>query len=156
MTFDEIREVLAQVALQQQETAKGLEETSKGLEKTRKIVDSNAKGLEETRKIVDSNAKGLEETRKIVDSTAKGLEETRKIVDSNARAIEANASEMTDLRELIAQERRDTRASIEDLVQMGVEVYELVMQNSTDIRGMQVESRRILRELRDRRRDENS
>ena len=114
MTFDEIREVLAQVALQQQETAKGLEETRKG------------------------------------------LEETWKIVDSNARAIEANASEMTDLRELTAQERRDTRASIEDLVQMGVEVYELVMQNSTDIRGMQVESRRILRELRDRRRDENS
>ncbi|PZV11989.1 MAG: hypothetical protein DCF22_13345 [Leptolyngbya sp.] len=147
MTFDEIREVLAQVALQQQETAKGLAET-------RKIVDSNAQGLAETRKIADSNAKGLAETRKIVDSTAQGLAETRKIVDSNARAIEANASAIADLRELIAEERRDTRASIEDLVQMGVETYELVMQNSTDIRGMQVEGRRILRELRDRRRGE--
>ncbi len=133
MTFDEIREVLAQVALQQQETAKG---------------------LEETRKIADSNTKGLEETKKIVDSTAQGLEETRKIVDSNARAIEANASAIADLRELSAEGRRDTRASIEDLVQMGVETYELVMQNSTDIRGMQVEGRRILRELRDRRRNE--
>jgi hypothetical protein len=147
MTFDEIREVLAQVALQQQETAKGLAET-------RKIVDSNAQGLAETRKVVDSTVQGLAETRKIVDSTAQGLAETRKIVDSNARAIEANASAIADLRELIAEERRDTRASIEDLVQMGVETYELVMQNSTDIRGMQVEGRRILRELRDRRRNE--
>ncbi len=147
MTFDEIREVLGQVALQQQETAKGLEET-------KKIAESTAKGLEETRKIAESNTKGLEETRKIVDSTAKGLEETRKIVDSNARAIEANASAIADLRVVIAEDRRDTRASIEDLVQMGVETYQFVMQNSVDIRGMQLESRRILRELRDRRRSE--
>jgi len=132
MTFDEIREVLGQIALQQQESSRG---------------------LEETRKIVDSNAQGLGETRKLVDSTTQGLEETRKIVDSNARAIEANASAIADLREVIAQDRRDTRTSIEDLVKMGVETYQLVMQNSTDIRGMQVESRRILRELRDSRSD---
>jgi len=132
MTFDEIREVLGQIALQQQESSRG---------------------LEETRKIVDSNAQGLGETRKLVDSTTQGLEETRKIVDSNARAIEANASAIADLREVIAQDRRDTRTSIEDLVQMGVETYQLVMQNSTDIRGMQVESRRISRELRDSRSD---
>lgn len=53
---------------------------------------------------------------------------------------------------------RDTHASIEDLVQMGLDTYQLVADNSnairamqTDARGLQVENRRILRELRDRR-----
>jgi len=45
MTFDEIREVLGQIALQQQESSRGLEET-------RKIVDSNAQGLGETRNLL--------------------------------------------------------------------------------------------------------
>jgi len=53
---------------------------------------------------------------------------------------------------------RDTHTSIEDLVQMGLDTYQLVADNSnairamqTDVRGLQVENRRILRELRDRR-----
>lgn len=48
----------------------------------------------------------------------------------------------------------DTRASIEDLAQFGMETFELVAENSTYIRGLQIENRRILRELRDRRRDD--
>lgn len=57
---------------------------------------------------------------------------------------------------------RDTRASIEDLVQMGLDTYQLVTDNSnavrtmqSEVRGLQVENRRILQELRDRRRAEN-
>ncbi len=49
---------------------------------------------------------------------------------------------------------RDTRASIEDLVQLGTDIFELVAENSTYIRGLQIENRRILKELRDRRRDD--
>lgn len=49
---------------------------------------------------------------------------------------------------------RDTRASIEDLVQIGTDTFELVAENSVYIRGLQIENRRILRELRDRRRDD--
>lgn len=45
---------------------------------------------------------------------------------------------------------RDTRASIEDLLQFGMDTFELVAENSTYIRGLQIENRRILRELRDR------
>jgi hypothetical protein len=49
---------------------------------------------------------------------------------------------------------RDTRASIEDMVQFGMDTFELVAENSTYIRGLQIENRRILRELRDCRRDD--
>lgn len=54
--------------------------------------------------------------------------------------------------------QHDTRASIEDLVQMGLNTYQLVTENSnairtmqTEVKGLQVENRQILQELRDRR-----
>jgi predicted transcriptional regulator len=56
---------------------------------------------------------------------------------------------------------QDFKASIEDLVQLGMDTMNLVAENSnqirtmqTEIRGLQVENRRILRELRDRRQGE--
>jgi len=48
---------------------------------------------------------------------------------------------------------RDTRSSIEDLIEMVTPLIIQGAENSTFIRGLQVENRRILRELRDRRRD---
>lgn len=48
---------------------------------------------------------------------------------------------------------RDTRASIEDLVETVTASVIQAAENSTFIKGLQVENRRILRELRDRRRD---
>lgn len=43
---------------------------------------------------------------------------------------------------------RATRASIEDLVQFGMDTFELVAENSIYIWGLQIEHQRILRELR--------
>jgi hypothetical protein len=58
---------------------------------------------------------------------------------------------------------RDTRASIDDLVQMGLDTYQLVADNSnairtmqSEVRGLQVENRRILQELRDRRNNQGN
>lgn len=72
------------------------------------------------------------------DRTQQQLEQLTLKVDANATAI--------------ADLTRDTRASIEDLVNLGTETYEIAAQNANFIRGLQVENRRILRELRDRRR----
>ena len=113
MTFDEIRDLLAQTALQQQES---------------------------------------------IDRLAR----TGKIVESNASAIEANANAIAELRESQATTQqqidefaRDTRASIEDLVEMVTATIIQWAENASFIKGLQVENRRILRELRDRRNPPN-
>lgn len=107
MTFDEITDLLAQTALQHQESSDRL-------------------------------------TR------------TEKIVESNARAIEANASAIAELREAQEIDRADFRASIEDLVEMVTATIIQGAENATFIKGLQVENRRILRELRDRRNSPNA
>jgi hypothetical protein len=47
--------------------------------------------------------------------------------------------------------RKDYEVSIEDLMQLSVTTLNMASENATFIRGLQVENRRILRELRDRR-----
>lgn len=65
---------------------------------------------------------------------------------------------LDDFRQSVEEFKRDTRASIEELIQMGLETYQLVVDNSnviramqSEVRGLQVDNRRILQELRDRR-----
>jgi hypothetical protein len=65
------------------------------------------------------------------------LNATQHQIDANAQAI--------------ADFRRDYEASIEDLMQLSVQTLNMASENITYIRGLQVENRRILRELRDRR-----
>jgi hypothetical protein len=71
------------------------------------------------------------------------------LLEGQIKLQEAQSKTQQQLDELA----RDTRASIEDLIEMVTPLIIQGAENSTFIRGLQVENRRILRELRDRRRD---
>jgi hypothetical protein len=79
----------------------------------------------------------LMETATLSLKTQQQQEITQRQVNANAQAI--------------ADFRRDYEASIEDLMQLSVQTLNMASENITYIRGLQVENRRILRELRDRR-----
>jgi len=71
------------------------------------------------------------------------------LLEGQIKLQEAQSKTQQQLDELA----RDTRSSIEDLIEMVTPLIIQGAENSTFIRGLQVENRRILRELRDRRRD---
>jgi len=71
------------------------------------------------------------------------------LLEGQIKLQEAQSQTQQQLDELA----RDTRSSIEDLIEMVTPLIIQGAENSTFIRGLQVENRRILRELRDRRRD---
>lgn len=71
------------------------------------------------------------------------------LLEGQIKLQEAQSKTQEQLDELA----RDTRASIEDLIEMVTPLIIQGAENSSFIRGLQVENRRILRELRDRRRD---
>ncbi len=75
------------------------------------------------------------------------LEGQIKLQEAQLRLQEAQIKTQQQLDEFA----RDTRASIEDLVEMSMTTIAQTAENSTFIKGLQVENRRILRELRDRR-----
>jgi len=118
MTFDEIRDLLAQTALQQQES-------SDRLARTEKIVESNARAIE-------ANASAIAELR-----------------EGQIKLQEAQVKTQQQMDELA----HDTRASIEDLVEMVTATVIQGAENASFIKGLQMENRRILRELRDSRSD---
>lgn len=84
--------------------------------------------------------------------TQQQLDRTQQQLDQLTIKVDANAT-------AIASLTRDYQASIEDLVESGIQTNQLVAENSnairamqTEVRGLQVENRRILQELRDWRR----
>jgi response regulator of citrate/malate metabolism len=93
----------------------------------------------------------LENTRQMASlfeaqtRTQQQIDGLREAQARNQEQIEANTA-------AIADTNRELRASIEDLVNVGTTTFELASENAIFIRGLQVENRRILRELRDQRR----
>ncbi|MCY7393495.1 MAG: hypothetical protein LH647_18970 [Leptolyngbyaceae cyanobacterium CAN_BIN12] len=67
------------------------------------------------------------------------------LLEGQIKLQEAQSKTQQQLDELA----RDTRSSIEDLIEMVTPLIIQGAENSTFIRGLQVENRRILRELRD-------
>ncbi|UIE40273.1 hypothetical protein [Leptodesmis sichuanensis] len=78
-----------------------------------------------------------------------GMEELRQAQIKTDAQIARTQEQLDDL-------ARDTRASIEDLVEMATTAIVQSAENSTFIKGLQLENRRILRELRDRRNNRDS
>jgi hypothetical protein len=86
-----------------------------------------------TDEMLDRTAQYLESTAQRLDETNRGLAETKAIVESNARAIEANSNAMVEFRLEMTDLRRDSNHMIG-----------IIMQQQSEIRGMQAENRRIL------------
>jgi uncharacterized phage infection (PIP) family protein YhgE len=78
-----------------------------------------------------------------------GMEELRQAQIKTDAQIARTQEQLDDL-------ARDTCASIEDLVEMATTAIVQSAENSTFIKGLQLDNRRILRELRDRRNNRDS
>jgi len=87
MTFDEIRELLAQTAVQQQENARALEESRKGWSEA---LEESRKGWEETKKIVASNARAIE-------ANASAIADLRELTAEHRRDFEASMEDLMEL-----------------------------------------------------------
>lgn len=100
----------------------------------------------------------LNELTQDVDGLRQGVDEFRQNVDGLRQGVDEFRQSVDEFKQSVDEFKRDTRASIEELVQMGLGTYQLVADNSnairtmqSEVRGLQVENRRILQELRDRR-----
>jgi hypothetical protein len=103
----------------------------------------------------------LDRMERLLADTLQGLAETRKIVDSNARAIQANSDAIqanrgaiADLRVSMEQQNQELRDQASETVEWfsGVvnqadEDRALILEMQSEVRGLQVENRRILERI---------
>ena len=78
MTWDDIREVLADNARQLIENRRQMRETDRQMKETDREIKETARGLKETKKLVQETTRGLKETKKLVQETARQMKETDK------------------------------------------------------------------------------
>jgi hypothetical protein len=79
------------------------------------------------------------------------LMEATELALKNQRQQEALNEQQERTQTQLAELTHDFRSGVEDLVEFGMQTLNAVEVMQSEVRGLQVENRRILRELRDRR-----
>ena len=112
------------------------------------MTDSSQDRIALIESLLLQTAQSQRMTQQQLEKMQQQLESTQQHLDELTLKVDANTVAIADL-------TRDFRESFEDVAQWFADMINRADQDRTFIRGLQVENRRILRELREQRRGES-